>query len=984
MFRLLNRIAIAVSIVLWFCITLLFLLIDWWIRYFNIDDLIVFLIINLVIAFIIKSLFLSQWYIKSRLEFFFEAVIQRQEKTSLVKELTKSKELKNKEETKIVNIKHSDDKLKKSRKKVEKKEENIVFTMLKNFFSKNLLAKLWAILVFLWVLFLIWLVWNQVPNLLKLIIGFAIGFAIYFSWVYLDKKWVKQESKILIWTWILINFLVILWWKFVLEWTSFNEYYLSTWASFILLILNTIFAVITWLLYRSKAIIYLSFLFAYINPFLTGWSSDNPYTLLIYSSIVSIWAIFLWTKLKDNIILIWSLILSWLVILVAPFSTEIWAITKIIFSIIIWTSFWIALFKNKFKLINLIFSIIWIFVLLNTSYFIWELWELNNKYLIISSIVSLSYLAINYILTRKEELKFLYSISSVITALWLSTILYWFDELNYINISIVLITWIIITLYPFFNKNILGENSSIYNLSLGNIAWIIFIWAQLFIYWNEYFPWLILGFAFIWLAIYYFLLGIIITYKFPIEKTINIENIKNNIYNYLAFSVALFTISVAIIFENSNIIISIIWLIEASILYYFYNKTNKNKIFYAATTLFFIWIIKLIEYSDNIIRWEHLSLISVAIILAILLFNVKKLKNSNSVNHKILSHDIIHIIWIISVINIWYEIIDNNLYGLNIFVSSIIITVIWAFYAYYASNILKVFYIVLFIIFWLNHIWSFDLIAYKIEKYDLNYLIIFQYISTIILSIWVYLFNRLNIVRLQKIYLNVSLIIYLLIIVSLFIYNYFENTFAITIFWWIVSIYLLIRWISLNKIKYRTLWLYLLTLVSLKIFLFDIWYSIEDAISRVIVFIVLWILLIIVSVKYSKKYWDNLAWEFNIKNFKKIDIIHEVKDDENDEIIIDKLKITRQIQKIDVSGINIASFKIDWKIAFSTKSKNLLQIITYVINKTWTESFNPWELNDFYEFITTNYISELNKRDLNTVKNTFKEFIDKWWEVIIK
>ena len=60
-----------------------------------------------------------------------------------------------------------------------------------------------------------------------------------------------------------------------------------------LLIFNTVLAVLTSLLYKSYPLLVFSFDFAYLNPFLVGAEpSSSPYTLLGYSLIISIGALF--------------------------------------------------------------------------------------------------------------------------------------------------------------------------------------------------------------------------------------------------------------------------------------------------------------------------------------------------------------------------------------------------------------------------------------------------------------------------------------------------------------------------------------------------------------------------------------------------------------------------------------------------------------------------------------------------------------------
>ncbi|MDR2540732.1 MAG: hypothetical protein LBD11_02890 [Candidatus Peribacteria bacterium] len=55
-------------------------------------------------------------------------------------------------------------------------------------------------------------------------------------------------------------------------------------------------------------------------------------------------------------------------------------------------------------------------------------------------------------------------------------------------------------------------------------------------------------------------------------------------------------------------------------------------------------------------------------------------------------------------------------------------------------------------------------------------------------------------------------------------------------------------------------------MVLAKVFLFDIRYGLDNAISRVVVCLILGSLLIFISTKYSKKYGAKLAGEFDIMN----------------------------------------------------------------------------------------------------------------------
>ena len=182
------------------------------------------------------------------------------------------------------------------------------------FFSENLLAKVWGILVFLWVLFFLSLIYTVVWPLAKVVIGFMIGIWCFFVGVWMDKKWFENESRIVMWLGILINYLVILWWRYLLgDDSSSGATFFSVAATFIFLIINTVFAVAVSLFYNSRPLLIFAFVFAYLNPFLLWSSSSEPYTLLGYTMIVTLWAMYVSYREKDEILFPLAFILpAWL------------------------------------------------------------------------------------------------------------------------------------------------------------------------------------------------------------------------------------------------------------------------------------------------------------------------------------------------------------------------------------------------------------------------------------------------------------------------------------------------------------------------------------------------------------------------------------------------------------------------------------------------------------------------------------------------
>lgn len=968
----------------------------------------------IIVILIVKFWFFSWWFIKSRLEFFANSLsenyIKQVKSDVLEKNIVNEDEIINlseiekiEEERKIENEENIEKiRIEKENKenaykayaesvKNEKIENELneepskIEIAIKKFFSENLLAKIWGILVFMWVLFFLSLVYSAIWPVWKLIIWFVVWFAIFFAWVLLDKKDLQNEWRILIWIWILINYLVILSWRYLI-WDNIDNNILSVWTTFLFLILNTVFAVTTSLVYKSRTLLLFSFIFAFINPLLVWWSSDNPYTLVWYSLIVALGWLFLSLKQKDILLAIWVFILANILFLIAPFSSDIHWITKLVWSAIISISSIFIVYKIDSKKLStlfiwsyiflmlllwvwenyimqttsfisymiaiLLYFSIWIYYFLKTSFnsliyillspiliilwlsFTWDIFsipwslaiivllylvgfnfiqtKLPNflKYIffivlwiyifftnwlisinqinldlpsfITVIIISFIFIFTSYYLSTKKNLEFLYSIWTIGWILTLAPILVnkiketpVYSDVIYINnydffiisITAIIIFWLSNLLLPLINKNLIEEKSNLKNLIIWSITWLLFLWYELFNYWMQYFPWVSLGFAFAILAIVYFIMAYIMMEKIWIEKIKKQESSRNVIYSYIAISISVFSLAIALIFSNYESIISSIWLFEATIMFYFFSKTKELKIYSAWIILFLVWIIKLFYLIDLVHSKDFIFLIPFSLIAISLVLNLKFLDYITETSKRIF-HDILHILWIWTLAILLLEIIPSSWHGWSILWITIFVTISSIIYSYFNSKVLKTFFIFLFTWFLVFQIWEFNSIVWRLERDDLNYLIILQYISTVLLTIWTILWNKINKQKTLNTLINIIFALYLLIITSVYIYDIFNTTFAVTIYWWITSSIILFYGIAKDILKLRTIWLYLISLTTLKIFLYDIWYGLDDAISRVAALIILWVLFIIISTKYTKRYWNNITKELSFKNLK--------------------------------------------------------------------------------------------------------------------
>ena len=331
MIALLNRISWALSILIWIIFTSFF----WtW------EEAIV---VWGIFGIFIKWLFLRRSYIEERVENFALVLLKRQTHQNTPNIQTNTDFQNSQKETEevmianeveeipteiwesVVSERHKNIALSEKPQEAEKWEIEIdsqIVVWIKNFFSENILAKIWGIFVFLWVIFLLTLVWKNIPWFWKILLWFCIWMTTYIAGTILNKKWIINESRILMWIWILINYAVILAGKYIIGDTSLDTTPIfSTWLSFIFLIANTLFAVYTALYYKSQVLLIFSFLFAYINPLLIGYGDTTPYLNVWYTMIVSIWALFLAYKRSDVVLLLWAFFFWNVLILSTPISS---------------------------------------------------------------------------------------------------------------------------------------------------------------------------------------------------------------------------------------------------------------------------------------------------------------------------------------------------------------------------------------------------------------------------------------------------------------------------------------------------------------------------------------------------------------------------------------------------------------------------------------------------------------------------------------
>jgi len=488
-----------------------------------------------------------------------------------------------------------------------------------------------------------------------------------------------------------------------------------------------------------------------------------------------------------------------------------------------------------------------------------------------------------YYFSFRKSLEYLYSLGTVFGIFILLPVLTRDGDSRFFSIICIWALMFFNIAMPFINNYLI--RSKIRNLVIGLLSGVLFAVGELFyFYFGEFGQSKItLGLSFLGLAIFYFMLGFGIYQKLRESLIANVakkdgDMAKNVVYAFLGSSVSLFSLAIAYIFSKNSEIVAVIWLFEASLLYYFYKKTRDIKVYLAGFVLMLIGLVRLLVLLEAVMVRDFISLISLMIIFISLIMGLKFLDFENRALRFL--HDFGHVFGMLLLFGLLIKIIPSHQYGLSMIgISTLFLLLFFVYGSIYNAGI-KTFWSWTLSLVFIYHIFILNYIFGNLEYNNLHSLKILQYISTFIFAAAVYSFNSLmlknkNSINYNKLPINVvstALSFYLFIISTMYVYNFFnENSFVITIYWGILAFIFLSHGIAQNLIKFRTIGLYILSLTIGKILIYDIWSGLSDAVIRVVALMFVGGLMIVISILYTKKYGNNLKGEFNLENLKNDD-----------------------------------------------------------------------------------------------------------------
>ncbi len=931
------------------------------------------------------------------------------------------------------------------------------------FFADRPLAKVGGILLFLGALFFLYLIFDAVGPVGKIIIGITFGFFLIWIGLYLDKKSIEIESRVLIGIGIAVNYLTILSGRHLLSGglIATEPLFSDIFTTFALL-LNTGLTVLLALTYRSWVLLSFAFVFAYLTPMLVGSDESSIFLLTAYVTLITIAAsiiislyqkntsqdasilhgiatigmtflfgfasmsisttpeystLFFWVcvsgfalvfSMFDNhknittvfawmyIVVLMSLFSDSLVLLpifiVIIFAGAIWAFFSWILSIIAMATLWVSSFffglfafwiVGPSFFIPLLVLSFFVFVLLGLVFvrsnsiligivsvigyglilLLW-LWTIGIQDILTPEAVFLSKISACFLLLAASIISILKQDARLyLLAIVVSGILLIFPDTYYNYFWISLFSAILYTLislvvpYIFLVRgNTISQTSLLATLPITNIV-IVYSIYQVF---SEKFPGLILGWMYVLQALVTLIYATMLYQHFArIESTFT-QLTKNILLILFAVPVSLFTFALVFLFWDIPSIMSLAWVIEASILYLIAVRMHDSRIFAAAHIILFLGLTKEMTLIDSFFTWDWMSFWIILIMGTAIMSSLMILKDETSSSRRI--YDALHII---AIIILWFgisEIVPSTSTGWNLLSMSIFVLLLSPIYRLYGSIWQHISLTIMYGIICVYFIGDFD----YLKKHEFLPLIV-QSGSLIILMLAGMLGAR-GIPLHSPIRVTVSVISGL--ILSSFYIDEFFGTFAVSLYLAIIATICIIFGIQKLDPRYRTIWLYIGISVLLKILFYDIWYTSGDLIFRVVALMVTGWLMIYLSQLYGKHVSRVWSEELDVSNIFPQSLMESIiaSDDTPWEGVspFDSILDT-ELQSTEITGITAVKFIHTSGADFILRRVWVIRIARYIATRMNKEIFAPNELSSIFAGVMPHLQSTMPEKDIQSL-----------------
>jgi len=606
-------------------------------------------------------------------------------------------------------------------------------------------------------------------------------------------------------------------------------------------------------------------------------------------------------------------------------------------------------------------------------------------------IIAAIFLIACYYLSTRKDLSYLYTIGSLGTIFILLPLIKTEWVLLPASIAAISVFGIVNMLHPFWSRKLREDSAQ--NIIIGFIIGLLFIWGQLYNFWNIYFPGISLGLGYMGLAVIYTIFGMFMIQLLSITS-LKAENSKpsvekNIVFAYLGVAISLFTLAIALVLSSHPEIVWVVWLFEATILFWFSRVTKENKVFVAAIIVMIIGLGKMSTLFELVQSWEYKFLLPLILIIGSFFGNLYLLSEDTNETGWRTIHDILHIIGMILVAILLKTIIISSGLGYNIIGVSIFLLILSTIYTFWGKRVLSIALLIGTVLIYLTQISEANSILWNIDFTKDNSLKLLQYGTIFIFWAAEYIFNTRSKYRVIARVMQISFWVYAFIISTIFVHNIFTSPFSITIYWGVIAFILLTYGIEKDRIWFRTTGLYILSLTLIKILFYDVWYSINGGTMRVVALMLVGALMIIISSMYTKRFKGNMIKEFNITNALSSEEFEKEEDKKTSSYTtINSTNINYVInQKItDVSIDNLSSaifIQSDGR-RYEIRTKNMIRLAKMVTNGSKKTQFKAWELLSTFDYIVANYQSEISVADYKKIVSLLEEFVKNGGEIILQ
>lgn len=163
---------------------------------------------------------------------------------------------------------------------------------------------------------------------------------------------------------------------------------------------------------------------------------------------------------------------------------------------------------------------------------------------------------------------------------------------------------------------------------------------------------------------------------------------KNTLLMLFALPLSIATFALGFIFHDNSGILSLAWMLEASVLYFVFARLGNIKIFFSASLVFSIGIVEYIGLIDDLMTRDFLALSTSLVALTSLFASLAFLKNYTEPARKL--YDILHLMTLIAIGLGIAQIIPQTGSGWSLLAMSLVLALIAPLYERYGQKVQEV------------------------------------------------------------------------------------------------------------------------------------------------------------------------------------------------------------------------------------------------------------------------------------------------------